>query len=866
MAASPTNEHPPPTETLAHSTNGHDSITDHNQPEPQPSDAALTDEITSGGKRKREEDQDQNQEDPAANPLWKTSLCSFFRRQSGSCSHGSTCRYAHGEEELRPRPDNTWDPTSERAKKALKKSEDGDKCGAAASSEVMMTEIVVGDEDEDGGDGSDPELSKCLVHLPRNWRSETLKSFLSEQGISFKSAKKKKGMTVGFVSFESVEQLKSSVEELEGKSIGNKSVKVADVIPRSFERKTKPTIANLQNDQEADKPEVSGDDGTISVLSNGTQNVDGNEDNSTPNGVAPSGRSARDVVTPLAHMAYSDQLEQKKSSIMQILKRLTRNARKACPNGVSLPEWILKSREIGGLPCNLEGILPSPLVNGYRNKCEFSVGYSLQGKITVGFMLGNFREGVTAVEEPVDCPNVSAIACKYASIFQEFLQHSDLPVWNRFKNTGFWRQLTVREGRRPETSAYSENSEANIAEVMLMVQVSTTGIDDALVSSEFEKMAQAFAAGAATSSPSLPLTALVVQDHQGISNVAPADAPLRQLLITKAADVPETEANQDIVEPRIHDYISNLRFCISPTAFFQVNSLAAEKLYSLAGDWAGLDPDTLLFDICCGTGTIGLTLAHRVGMVVGVEMNASAVSDAHRNAEINGIKNCRFVCGKAEDVMGSLLKEYMSASQQQDEIQNTERNDEASSISEEKDALMDNAEDRERSSSHSAGNIPEPGESSGHEFQNVNMTSECLDSGPQEPDNQLQSNCNSENGNPPVKRFKNVVAIVDPPRGGLHPTVIKTLRTHPLLRRLVYISCNPESLVANAIELCTPSAEKIEKENKNNRGWRNMSAAGLARHRAKSMPISEPFRPVKSMAVDLFPHTVHCEMVMLLER
>ena len=46
---------------------------------------------------------------------------------------------------------------------------------------------------------------------------------------------------------------------------------------------------------------------------------------------------------------------------------------------------------VGGLPCKFEGILESPLVNGYRNKCEFSVGYSLQGKATVGFMLGNFR-------------------------------------------------------------------------------------------------------------------------------------------------------------------------------------------------------------------------------------------------------------------------------------------------------------------------------------------------------------------------------------------------------------------------------------------------------------------------------------------
>lgn len=50
---------------------------------------------------------------------------------------------------------------------------------------------------------------------------------------------------------------------------------------------------------------------------------------------------------------------------------------------------ILKTA--GGLPCKLEGIIESPIVNGYRNKCEFSVGNSLQGKPTVGFMLGNFR-------------------------------------------------------------------------------------------------------------------------------------------------------------------------------------------------------------------------------------------------------------------------------------------------------------------------------------------------------------------------------------------------------------------------------------------------------------------------------------------
>lgn len=63
-----------------------------------------------------------------------------------------------------------------------------------------------------------------------------------------------------------------------------------------------------------------------------------------------------------------------------------------------------------------------------------------------------------------------------------------------------------------------------------------------------------------------------LQDHQGISNVSPADAPLRPLRIPRAECSPETEGNKSLDEPRIHDYISNLKFCISPTAFFQVKS------------------------------------------------------------------------------------------------------------------------------------------------------------------------------------------------------------------------------------------------------------------------------------------------------
>lgn len=95
-----------------------------------------------------------------------------------------------------------------------------------------------------------------------------------------------------------------------------------DVIPRSFEKNTKPTMAVPPNAEKTDKTAISGGAADLSESSNGTPDVDGNEDNSTLNGSGSSGKSARDVVTPLAHMAYNDQLEHKKSSLMQILKRL----------------------------------------------------------------------------------------------------------------------------------------------------------------------------------------------------------------------------------------------------------------------------------------------------------------------------------------------------------------------------------------------------------------------------------------------------------------------------------------------------------------------------------------------------------------
>jgi tRNA (uracil-5-)-methyltransferase len=84
-----------------------------------------------------------------------------------------------------------------------------------------------------------------------------------------------------------------------------------------------------------------------------------------------------------------------------------------------------------------------------------------------------------------------------------------------------------------------------------------------------------------------------------------------------------------------------------------------------------------------------------------------------------------------------------------------------------------------------------------------------------------------------------VVTVVDPPRAGLHPAVVKALRACPELRRLVFVSCHAPAFVHNAVGLCRPTS------------------AGFP---------GAPFVLRRAAPVDLFPDTEHCELVVLLER
>ena len=106
----------------------------------------------------------------------------------------------------------------------------------------------------------------------------------------------------------------------------------------------------------------------------------------------------------------------------------------------------------------------------------------------------------------------------------------------------------------------------------------------------------------------------------------------------------------------ITDILCDVKVRLSPLSFYQVNRNMAEKLYKKAAEYAEPEGKNLL-DLYCGAGTIGLSMASIAKSVIGVEIIPEAIKDAEYNAQINSIKNTRFICGDATEAAEKLAKE-----------------------------------------------------------------------------------------------------------------------------------------------------------------------------------------------------------------
>jgi 23S rRNA (uracil1939-C5)-methyltransferase len=100
----------------------------------------------------------------------------------------------------------------------------------------------------------------------------------------------------------------------------------------------------------------------------------------------------------------------------------------------------------------------------------------------------------------------------------------------------------------------------------------------------------------------------------------------------------------------IMEQLEDLQFKISPKSFFQTNSKQAEKLYSVTREFAELNGSQLVYDLYCGTGSIGLFVSKQARKLIGVELVVDAIEDAKENAAINKVAHAEFFAGDVIDI------------------------------------------------------------------------------------------------------------------------------------------------------------------------------------------------------------------------
>ena len=96
--------------------------------------------------------------------------------------------------------------------------------------------------------------------------------------------------------------------------------------------------------------------------------------------------------------------------------------------------------------------------------------------------------------------------------------------------------------------------------------------------------------------------------------------------------------------------LGNFNFKISPKSFFQTNTKQAEVLYNVVKDFAGLTGVETVYDLYCGTGSIGIFLSDKAGKIIGVDVIEDAIKDAKENAAFNNLKTADFFCGDVIEI------------------------------------------------------------------------------------------------------------------------------------------------------------------------------------------------------------------------
>jgi 23S rRNA (uracil1939-C5)-methyltransferase len=96
--------------------------------------------------------------------------------------------------------------------------------------------------------------------------------------------------------------------------------------------------------------------------------------------------------------------------------------------------------------------------------------------------------------------------------------------------------------------------------------------------------------------------------------------------------------------------LEDFQFKIGPKSFFQTNTHQGEQLYKVARDFAELTGKEIVYDLYCGTGSIGIFVSKKAKKIIGVEMTEAAIEDAKENAAMNNLSMAEFIAGDVIDI------------------------------------------------------------------------------------------------------------------------------------------------------------------------------------------------------------------------
>jgi 23S rRNA (uracil-5-)-methyltransferase RumA len=269
----------------------------------------------------------------------------------------------------------------------------------------------------------------------------------------------------------------------------------------------------------------------------------------------------------------------------------------------------------GIIPDEIQEIVGSPGILAYRNKMEYTFGDEFKGgELTLGM---HRRKSFMSVVTTDHCRLVCGDFNRVLAATLLFAKEMGYSAYNKKTHTGLLRNLVVRKGVRT-------------GQLLINLVTSSQGAIDG---DAFVRMLLA-----------LDLESRVVGILHCVND-------------NKADFVRGEERRLLYGGDSYSEEIMGLSFRVSAFSFFQTNVEAVERLYEMALSWIPDMADKTVFDLYCGAGTITQAAAARgARLAVGVELVPETVLAAAENAELNGLKNCRFVEGDVLAVLDGLCE------------------------------------------------------------------------------------------------------------------------------------------------------------------------------------------------------------------